>query len=463
MGKGELAVKDNLAAGKQKWTKEGVLDAIHGRLEHNLPLNSFAVRQDDEALWQAAKRYCGGWAKALTEAGVGRGAKRAETSHARPGTWSREIIVTKIQAYRDQGSPLGAHQMQKVDNPLVSAAGYYFGSWSRALEAAGVNPDAVRSTVPWTKERVVVLIQDAKKSGADLQDRSIRFWNRALYRAACDHFGTWDNAVKAALREHAPEGRWNPEKIRRLVKDYVAHGFSVKEALGYHPRLARAVVHHYGSIENLMKDLGLPDTALKSSLYRDQAQLLRLWRTERGLSAEEMARHLDIPAHWIEVYENGQIGVPWNIFWRWAALTGNRRDAVKKFLLPARGIKGPRMSASYAPRRILPFSSNSACFVVDAKGTIRHWNPNLAKMTGVEAHQSEGRPCAEVVTTYKTGGNPYCGETCPVKMGTLGDIPQVVHWRHPEGLLIRMHMITDKEGWTTHWIEPLKGEVQDLG
>ncbi len=458
-------MRDNLEGRKRKWTKEGVLEAIQGRIDKDLPLNSFAVRQDDEALWQAAKRYLGGWANALNEAGVRKSVRPSDGSRALAGSWSREVILAKIQEYRDRGVPLGAHQMQKADNRLVSAAGYYFGSWAKALEAAGVNPDAVRSSVPWSEDRVVLLIQDAKKSGADLQDRSIRFWNRALYRAACDHFGTWDEAVQAALKEKVQETRWNLERIRNLLQDYAVHGFTVNEALRYHPRLSRAIVHHYGSIETLRRDLRLPDTSSKSSPHYDESLLLRLWRNEKGLSAKEMAENLDIPVYWVEAYENGISGVPWNIFWRWAVLTGKKRDAMKRFFPQMTGIKGPgRYTLPVKGHRTThPFSSNSACFVVDSAGTIRYWNRSLENVTGIETIQSEGHPCTELVRTYERGGTLYCGETCPIKMRALGERPPVVHWQSPEGLLVRMHMITDKEGWTTHWIEPIKGEVRELG
>lgn len=458
-------MKDNLDARKTRWTKEGVLEAIHNRVEKNLPLNSFAVRQDNEALWQAAKRYCGGWASALKEAGVTGNRRCSDTPRARPGSWSREIILARIQEYRDQGASLGAHQMQKVDNRLVSAAGYYFGSWARALEAAGVNPDAVRSSVPWTRDRVVMLIQDAKKSGADLADRSIRFWNRALYRAACDHFGTWEQAVQAALKENVQEARWNPDRIRKLVKDYVAHGFSVNEALRYHPRLSRAIIHHYGSIENLIRVLGLPETVSNASFHGDQAVLLRAWRTDKGLAPEKLAQILDVSPYWVEAYENGKMAVPWNIFWHWAAICGKRRDALRQFLPKPTGIKsrGSYSLSVAAHRPAMPFASNSACFVVDSSGTIRHWNKNLSRITGIEARDSEGLRCTEIVRTYLSAADPYCGESCPMKSRPLGERPPEVHWQNPQGFLVRMHMITDKEGWTTHWIEPVSANGGNLG
>ena len=448
---------NNLKAGKKNWSKEAVLDAIHDRLKSNLPINSFAVRLDNEGLWQAAKRYCGSWGSALNEAGVAvKGRPRSDSRRAHSGAWSREIILAKIQEYRDHETPLGAHQMQKVDNRLVSAAGYYFGSWAKALEAAGVNPDAVRSSLPWTSERVVLLIQDAKKSGADLQDRSIRFWNRALYRAACDHFGTWSQAVQAALKENAPEARWNADRVRNLVQDYVAHGFSVNEALRYHPRLLRAIIHHYGSMENFVETLRLPDLIAPSI---GDGSLLGTWRQGRGLSLDEMGQILGLSAESVEAYEHGNKSIPWTVFWRWAVITGRRSEALKRFFpKPPRTKNRDRGSfdhAAYTP--VVPFSSNSLCFVVDDQGSIRHWSPNLTRLTGVKARESEARPCTDIVRTYLSGAQPFCRDMCPVKSRSLkDDRPPVVHWQNPDGFLVRMHMITDQKGWTAHWIEPVE-------
>ncbi|PSR28090.1 MAG: hypothetical protein C7B47_06360 [Sulfobacillus thermosulfidooxidans] len=452
---------EKLCVPKRKWTKENIVNAIKDRAMHNRPMNSFAVRQEDEGLWQAAKRHFGGWKEALSEAGISVDSQVSPRSRARAGTWSREVIITRIQQYRDQGSHLAAHQMQKIDNRLVSAAGYYFGSWAKALEAAGVNADAVRFSVPWSAERVKTLIIDAKKSGADLSDRSIRFWNRALYRAACEHFGSWEDAVQSALQTSNTEMKWNSERVKRLIYDYFIHGFSLNEAFRYHPRLSHAVIHHYGSLENLAKELNLPQAFIRrTETSQAQAKQLKAWRLERGLSQEDVAKALHLPPLMVETYENAKIAIPWDVYWKWATLMGKRRQAFRELFASHKNHTAhvyAHASIKWGGRR--QFSSNSLCFVVDPAGRIRHWGKNLTRITGIHPKDSEGHPCSDIVHTYLNPAQPYCGKTCPVKPGPLDDDPPIVHWQHPLGPKVRMHMMTDTLGWTTHWIEPVPDEL----
>ncbi|WP_053959540.1 hypothetical protein [Sulfobacillus thermosulfidooxidans] len=451
---------EKLCVPKRKWTKENIVNAIRDRAMHNRPITSFAVRQEDEGLWQAAKRHFGGWKEALSEAGLSVDSQKSPRTRARAGTWSREIIISRIQQYRDQGSQLAAHQMQKIDNRLVSAAGYYFGSWAKALEAAGVNADAVRFSVPWTAERVKTLIMDAKKSGADLSDRSIRFWNRALYRAACEHFGSWEDAVQSALHTGHTEMKWNSERVKRLIYDYFIHGFSINAAFRYHPRLSHAVIHHYGSLENLAKELNLPQSFIqRSGSHQAQAKQLKAWRIERGLSQEDIAKEVHIPSLMVEAYENAKIAIPWDVYWQWATVTGKRRQALREVLASHKNATThiyAHASIKWGGRR--RFSSNSLCFVVDKAGKIRHWDKNLAKITGIHPQDSEGHACSDIVHTYLNPAQPYCGKTCPIKAGPLEGEPPVVRWQHPLGPKVRMHMMTDTLGWTTHWIEPVPDE-----
>ena len=449
-----------------KWTPDRIVAAIADRARKHQSLASFSVRREDEPLWEAAKRHFGSWSRALEAAGIQPRRRRVETDRVPQGSWSRERIIQHIRRYQEEGHDLRPHTMQKCDNRLVSAAGYYFGSWSKALEAAGVNPDAVRASVPWTPERVKALIHDACQSGADLSDGSIRFWNRALYRAACTQFGSWDRAVTESLQDDPAHTRWSAERVRQLVEDYLSHGFSIREAFRYHRRLWREVVHHYGSLENLAVALKLPPESWDHREIQGAPSRWKTWRLRRNLSVEDLAQRLGIAPFLVEAYERGQGILPWTLYCRWAAIVG-AQDETLRHHFPAHKSESSRTrvgKSRHLGSPALSFGSNGLCFVVDPEGVIRYWNPQLFSITGIASTGTEGRLCREVVRTYSPSSTEiYCGGSqCPVRTQGLGDRAPCLRWTRPEGRTIRLHMLTDTAGWIMHWLEPLSAQPESL-
>ncbi|WP_420824589.1 homing endonuclease associated repeat-containing protein [Sulfobacillus harzensis] len=58
-----------------------------------------------------------------------------------------ERILAEIHRHAQQGHSLYARAIQARDNRLVSAATYRFGSWAKALGAAGFDSETLRGKV----------------------------------------------------------------------------------------------------------------------------------------------------------------------------------------------------------------------------------------------------------------------------------------------------------------------------
>jgi hypothetical protein len=78
----------------------------------------------------------------------------------------------------------------------MQAARRYFGSWSKAVIAAGVDPLKLRRVVPWTKERIIEAILTRTLNNEPLGSRSVQ--PRSLADAGAKVFGTWAAALEAA-------------------------------------------------------------------------------------------------------------------------------------------------------------------------------------------------------------------------------------------------------------------------
>lgn len=108
---------------------------------------------------------------------------------------------------------------------LHRAAVRLFGSWSAALEAAGVPPDSVRRRRHWSRETILDRIVQLAAMGADLSWTAVSSGpDRAMASAAVKrcHFGSWKAALEAAGISSGSgvsrQKRWTEEDILEAVR-----------------------------------------------------------------------------------------------------------------------------------------------------------------------------------------------------------------------------------------------------
>ena len=194
---------------RRSWTRDLVIRTIQDRQRQGLALNPQLLQQEDTSLLAAGRRYFGSWPKALRAANVPPIRRMASKRHHR-GYWTRELLTAEIRRHAAMGHPLYAHAMQQLDNCLVSAATYHFGSWSNALEQSGFDPDSIRANRRHSPHSVAQEIQHLLIEQADIDDAVVRTHYRTLYWAARKYFGTWHNAVaftQEALMAHGSSQR----------------------------------------------------------------------------------------------------------------------------------------------------------------------------------------------------------------------------------------------------------------
>ena len=117
--------------------------------------------------------------------------------------WNRPSILAKLRKLHSADQAISYTQLSRRHQPLLSAAAYHFGSYRKALEKAGIDYDAISRRPRWTKQRIIVLIKQAKRKGVDLHWGSVTKRSDELSRAAfaCLQprlFGKWDRALHAA-------------------------------------------------------------------------------------------------------------------------------------------------------------------------------------------------------------------------------------------------------------------------
>ncbi len=114
------------------WTRVTIIEAILLRQQRGQAINCLAVAKQNSRLYNAARRYFGGWQQALFEAGIDPKAVR----RARPPWTHAEVIGTLRSLAVD---PSDASRTDYNPESLVKAARRLFGDWSAALDAAGIS------------------------------------------------------------------------------------------------------------------------------------------------------------------------------------------------------------------------------------------------------------------------------------------------------------------------------------
>jgi hypothetical protein len=225
---------------RAKWNKQRVIAAIRQRQQQGLSMRG--VKDDDGSLFDAAVRYCGGWHKALVAAGLPSKPKRR---------WTRDLVLTAVWAWHQERLSKGWTR----DSGLIHAAMKHFGSWRKALVAAGI---PVQASQRWTRERVSAALP---ASGSQRSPPRRGELAPVLVQAACRIFPTWHDALAAAglvPREPRPAARkvWTVQLVLEAIRARHQQGLSL--AFKADRALSAAAKHRFGSWSKALATAGRP-------------------------------------------------------------------------------------------------------------------------------------------------------------------------------------------------------------
>lgn len=181
----------------RSWSKEKILRAVRRRKRLHLSLNASIVEREDRGLYWAARRHFGrrGWRKVLRRIGVD--PRRIDPRRI----WTKARFRKRIRELKRAGVPLYTYYLQKHGyGHLIGAGCKLFGTWGKALEAAGLNYERIRRIRMnwWNQRRVIAGIRRLKKRRVRLSSKATSLSHGALFRAAVVYFGSWAQAVTAA-------------------------------------------------------------------------------------------------------------------------------------------------------------------------------------------------------------------------------------------------------------------------
>jgi hypothetical protein len=173
-----------------KWSRERIIREILRRESSGLSLDLGATDRVESSLYQAAQRVFGSWRNAVMAAGISPNKARVHDP------WPPSKILASIRSLARRTRPLRPAEVKRRYEPLVTAARRHFGSWPKAIVAAGVDPEKLRRVTRWTKQRIIEAILTRALRGKRLNSSAVR--PQSLVEAGARVFGSWESALEAA-------------------------------------------------------------------------------------------------------------------------------------------------------------------------------------------------------------------------------------------------------------------------
>lgn len=173
-----------------KWTREQIIRQILRREAAGLPLTPGGENGVESPLYQAGTRIFGSWRNAVKSAGIAPDRAQAHEQ------WSPPRILAAIRSLARRRHPPRRAELKSRFGSLMQAARRIYGSWPKAVIAAGVDPVKFRRVSPWTRERIIEAVLTRVLKNEPLNSAAVR--PKSLVEAGIRIFGNWASALAAA-------------------------------------------------------------------------------------------------------------------------------------------------------------------------------------------------------------------------------------------------------------------------
>ncbi len=163
---------------------------------------------------------------------------------------NRESVIRAIVRREREGLPLSSRAVQVASSQLHSGAYRHFGSWRNALQAAGIKATKVEKRRQWDKAEIIAHLRNLCGRGRSLRQKFVHRNDSGLHRAACQHFGTWCNALIAAgINPEAicRDPQWDRARIIEAILLRVVQGTALGSTTVRPHTLKSAAIKEFGS------------------------------------------------------------------------------------------------------------------------------------------------------------------------------------------------------------------------
>jgi len=222
----------SLARHLMVWDKQKIVAALKRHYKAGVDLSYNALSKRHQSLVSAAAYHFGSYRKAVERAGL----DYAEI--VRRPRWNRAGIIALIKKARRDGEDLNWSSVTRRRDELGKAAfaslqPRLFGSWDRALHAAGLDADDVNRYRKWDKNTVTYELRARAAENEPLNSGALQQDDPGLHAAAVRHFGSYDKALRGAKLDPTDVRRrrtWTKAQVTAALRDLKRQGGHVSDS-----------------------------------------------------------------------------------------------------------------------------------------------------------------------------------------------------------------------------------------
>ena len=202
-------VEANRLTAVRVYGRNEVIRQIHKLCVGGYSVEGPRVMQRDRRLYRAAIEHFGRWTDALEATGIDP-ANVCPTPKTRPP--DKQKMIEDLRQRHESGLTLIWSEVCLENRVGAARIKHAFGSWGKALAAAGLSPALYRvnRSDRWTTQEVISAIQERVRQKKPLTCAAVLGEKPALVREARRHFGRWRSALEAARK--AVEDRGNQDE-----------------------------------------------------------------------------------------------------------------------------------------------------------------------------------------------------------------------------------------------------------
>ncbi|MFA6449580.1 MAG: hypothetical protein WCX65_08935 [bacterium] len=174
----------------RRWDRDSLIKEIKSRSH---PGNSirFEPDRDDTGFEDAIYSEFGGWENVLAEAGLNPKMKLLNY-------WTKEEVVKRLRQIAERDEPLNTLFLETNHPRLWNAARRLFNNIEKAVEAAGFEYDKIKKRYSWDEGEIKKRIKDMYEKGEDITQIAMMGKDSKLLAAGQKFYGSWSRAVESA-------------------------------------------------------------------------------------------------------------------------------------------------------------------------------------------------------------------------------------------------------------------------
>ncbi len=244
----------------RRWDKERILQTLRTLHRQGVDLSYNRLAKKMQSLLSAAAYHFGSYRKAVERAGID------YTEIIRKPRWTKPLIIKTIKNAKREEKDLHWSAVSRRRDDLGRAAfaslqDRLFGSWDRALHAAGLDADQISRYRKWDRNTIVAELKERFSDEEALNSGALQREDPGAHAAAVRHFGSYDDALKAAgfkpdrLRQRR---KWTKPEVMRELRRFAGQNGGLRDAdlRSENPALYGAALRLFKNLSSARKAVG---------------------------------------------------------------------------------------------------------------------------------------------------------------------------------------------------------------